>query len=258
MNFRNSLNHAELRRLVRTLRQGLKRVAGAVRPGMALGVAWVLAAWAAARAGFFRIPRRTRCGAGAGLMVLAILGAAFAWGTGLEWRSDGRSFPAEQDPTVAALETSLSALVPAQTFVVVDQTHNRLHLWQDRKPVHEAVCSAGSGVVLKDGPTGRKWVFDTPRGRFSILKKVKNPVWTKPDWAFIEEGKRPPRRAADRVEKGVLGEYALHLGDGYMIHGTLYERLLGRSVTHGCIRLGRDDLRRVFEAVEVGTPVFIF
>lgn len=253
----DSLSRALLRRLVDALRRGLSRLAGVVRPGMARGGAWAAGVWARAKAGLFRIPRGVRWGAGVGLLAAAVLGAAFAMGTGQEWRPD-RSSSGIQDPAVAALEASLTALIPARTFVVVDQTHNRLHLWQDRKPVHEAICSAGSGVVLRDGPTGRKWVFDTPRGRFSILKKVKNPVWTKPDWAFIEEGKRPPRRAADRVEKGVLGEYALHLGDGYMIHGTLYERLLGRSVTHGCIRLGREDLRRVFEAVEVGTPVFIF
>ena len=43
-----------------------------------------------------------------------------------------------------------------------------------------------------------------------------------------------------------------------MIHGTLYERLLGRSVSHGCIRVGRDDLRQVYRAASVGTPIFIF
>jgi L,D-transpeptidase YbiS len=43
-----------------------------------------------------------------------------------------------------------------------------------------------------------------------------------------------------------------------MIHGTLYERLLGRSVTHGCIRLGKEDLRKVFGAVPIGTPIYIY
>jgi L,D-transpeptidase YbiS len=43
-----------------------------------------------------------------------------------------------------------------------------------------------------------------------------------------------------------------------MIHGTLYERLLGRSVSHGCIRVGRDDLRKIYRAASVGTPIFIF
>jgi L,D-transpeptidase YbiS len=43
-----------------------------------------------------------------------------------------------------------------------------------------------------------------------------------------------------------------------MIHGTLYERLLGRPITHGCIRVGRDDLRFIAAAVRPGTPVYIF
>jgi L,D-transpeptidase YbiS len=43
-----------------------------------------------------------------------------------------------------------------------------------------------------------------------------------------------------------------------MIHGTLYTRLLGRSVTHGCIRLGAEDLQAVWDAVPVGSSVYIF
>jgi L,D-transpeptidase YbiS len=43
-----------------------------------------------------------------------------------------------------------------------------------------------------------------------------------------------------------------------MIHGTLYERLLGRSVSHGCIRVGREDLRNIYSAAALGTPIFIF
>jgi L,D-transpeptidase YbiS len=56
----------------------------------------------------------------------------------------------------------------------------------------------------------------------------------------------------------VLGEHALYFGNGFMIHGTLYERLLGRSVTHGCIRLGREDLSSIYDASPVGTQIFIY
>jgi L,D-transpeptidase YbiS len=101
-------------------------------------------------------------------------------------------------------------------------------------------------------------VFATPTGRFEILSKTKNPVWKKPDWAFIEEGQPIPKDPSERFAYGELGEYALALGDGYLIHGTLYERLLGRSVTHGCIRLGRDDLRKLYASTRVGTAVYIF
>ena len=87
---------------------------------------------------------------------------------------------------------------------------------------------------------------------------MKDPVWNKPDWAFIEEGQPIPRDAAERVDTYSLGDYALYLGDGYLIHGTLYQRLLGRSVTHGCVRLGDEDLEAVWKAAGVGTRVYIF
>jgi lipoprotein-anchoring transpeptidase ErfK/SrfK len=156
------------------------------------------------------------------------------------------------------LKTKLARLAPRGLYIVIDQTHNRLYLRKDGEVLLEAVCSAGSGMVLKEGASGRTWVFDTPRGQFRVLSKIENPVWRKPDWAFVEEGEPIPTNAAERFEYGTLGEYALYFGNGYMIHGTLYERLLGRSVTHGCIRLGREDLRKVYALAPVGTPIFIY
>jgi lipoprotein-anchoring transpeptidase ErfK/SrfK len=154
--------------------------------------------------------------------------------------------------------TALEKLSPAGTYVVVDQTQNRLYLMNDDKIVRTAVCSAGSGLVLKANGSAKTWVFDTPRGVFKVRSKVANPLWKKPDWAFAEEGKTIPKNPADRFESGTLGKYALYLEDGYMIHGTLYTRLLGRSVTHGCIRLGPEDLQAVWDAVPLGSSVYIF
>ena len=153
---------------------------------------------------------------------------------------------------------TLAKLEPKGNYIVIDQTQNRIYLMNDGKVVHQAVCSAGSGIVLKDSTRGRKWVFDTPRGVFKVRNRIEDPVWRKPDWAFVEEGKPIPRNPADRIETGTLGEYALYLEDGYMIHGTLYERLLGRSVSHGCVRVGRDDLRVFWKGTQIGTPVYIF
>lgn len=156
------------------------------------------------------------------------------------------------------LRATLARLSPRGLYIVIDQTHNRLYVRKDGETVLEAVCSAGSGMVLKEGSSGRTWVFDTPRGQFRVLSKIRNPVWRKPDWAFVEEGEPIPKDPAERLEYGTLGEFALYFGNGYMIHGTLYERLLGRSVTHGCIRLGRDDLRKVYAMASVGTPIYIY
>jgi lipoprotein-anchoring transpeptidase ErfK/SrfK len=56
----------------------------------------------------------------------------------------------------------------------------------------------------------------------------------------------------------VLGDYALILGKGYMIHGTLYQRLIGSPVTHGCVRLLDDDLEAVYKTLPIGSKVFIY
>ena len=59
------------------------------------------------------------------------------------------------------LQGRLARTAPRGTYIVVDQTHNRLYLKKDDAVVREAVCSAGSGMVLKEGEAGRKWVFTT-------------------------------------------------------------------------------------------------
>lgn len=193
-----------------------------------------------------------------------LLGVAAA-GTGYE----AGPFPAEPlpaapelPPDAKARHRSLVARLerqrPQGVHVVIDQTHNRLYLRRGDELLRQVICSSGSGMVLREHDGRRSWVFDTPRGLFRIHRKVRDPIWTKPDWAFVEEGRPIPTDPSERVERGVLGEYACYFGDGYLIHGTLYTRLLGHSTSHGCIRLGDDDLREVYQAVSVGTPIYIY
>lgn len=158
----------------------------------------------------------------------------------------------------ARLKSSLQKISPNGVYIVVDTARNRLYLHNGEKVILDAVCSTGNGKILKDVEKDRQWLFNTPRGEFRVLKKVHDPVWTKPDWAFIEEGENVPTSFRERIEEGMLGDYALHIGNSYLIHGTLYRRLLGRSVTHGCVRLGDADLEKVYKTSVVGTPVFIF
>jgi L,D-transpeptidase ErfK/SrfK len=158
-----------------------------------------------------------------------------------------------------ALTKQLSQLMPTQPYILVDTARNHLYIKRGDRVMLDALASTGSGTILdKPGDSKDQWVFDTPRGEFTVQSKLTNPVWVKPDWAFIEEGLKVPKSQADRVEPGVLGEYALGFGKGYFIHGTLYPRLLGKNVTHGCIRLNDDDLKSVYRLVKVGTPIMIF
>ena len=64
----------------------------------------------------------------------------------------------------------------------------------------------------------------------------------------------PPFGVNQRRYKGVLGTRRLVLGDGYGIHGTNAPETIGRSVSHGCVRLRNEDIEKLYEMVPVGTP----
>ena len=143
-------------------------------------------------------------------------------------------------------------------YVVIDRYANKLYLRTEDSILRAADCSTGSGAVLTDTLTGRRWKFDTPTGVFIADSKLEGPWWRKPDWAFIEEGEQIPLTDEERMDPNVMGEYAIGFGNGYFVHGTLYERLLGVSVTHGCVRLGEEDLEFIYGRVHYGTYIFVY
>jgi len=68
----------------------------------------------------------------------------------------------------------------------------------------------------------------------------------------------PPLNTPQRHYDKVLGHYRLELGDGYGIHGTDEPDKLGQSVSHGCVRLGDDDIARLYAMANVGDEVIIY
>lgn len=68
----------------------------------------------------------------------------------------------------------------------------------------------------------------------------------------------PPYGTNQRKYLGVLGTHRLYLGDGYGLHGTDDPNSIGRSVSHGCVRLRNEDIETLFGMVGVGTPVYIY
>jgi L,D-transpeptidase YbiS len=159
---------------------------------------------------------------------------------------------------VGTARARIEQLTPDVPYLIVDTSQNRIRLMSGQKLLHEAVCSSGSYVLLK-ASNNQQWMFSTPRGVFRVLGKHNAPVWRRPDWAFVEEGLPiPGPYAKERYEAGVLGEHGIDFGNGYLIHGTLYQRQLGLPVTHGCIRLGDEDLRIVYRNLQVGSKIFIY
>lgn len=197
-------------------------------------------------------------------LVLEVIGTLLGNRSSAPWKplsaeqNDINAGAENRTDTIKALQRKLERMAPRNYYIVIDSGKNLLYLKKGDTVYLEAVVSCGSGNILQEPDGKRRWVFDTPHGVFTVTSKIMDPSWIKPDWAFIEEAKPIPENPQDRVEEGVLGDYALGFGDGYFIHGTLYTRLLGRNVTHGCIRVGDEDLKKLFLEVAIGTPIFIY
>jgi hypothetical protein len=159
---------------------------------------------------------------------------------------------------VKQLSAKLAKLNPGKQYLLINTSDNTFKMIKNGAVFHEGICSTGSYIKL-EVEDNKTYKFETPRGVFTVKSKIVDPVWKKPDWAFAEEGLPiPPANHDSRFEYGVLGDYALNLGNGYLIHGTLYQRFLGMPVTHGCVRLGDADLEFLYNELPVGAKVFIY
>jgi lipoprotein-anchoring transpeptidase ErfK/SrfK len=131
-------------------------------------------------------------------------------------------------------------------------------------------AETGAPVSLEEsrGVWGLLRASDRPKGR--ILKmKGGSVVEVGPDGAerqlppgeLIRAGKTlvlPPPGSAQRRFDKVLGHYRLNIGNGYALHGTMATDQLGRSVSHGCVRLADADIEKLFNMARVGDPVLIY
>jgi len=158
---------------------------------------------------------------------------------------------------MASLEKKVDKLTHQGPYLIVNTTENKFYLYADNQLVRTGPCSTGKNTQLIAGK--REFRFKTPRGVHKVLRKAENPIWAKPDWAFLEEGLPiPPPGDESRFDRYTLGDYKLEIGDGYMIHGTLYKRMIGMPVTHGCVRMLDDDIEAVFNTLPIGAKVIIY
>jgi len=186
-----------------------------------------------------------------------------------EQNTDGKEFigKEELENQISTFQAKLDKYTPTDAYIIINTSDNKFFLYKGKELIRQGLCSTGKNErLINTGKKGKKeYVFYTPQGVMKVMGKQKNPVWAKPDWAFIEEGLPiPPAGHASRFESGTLGAYKLNLAnlngksDGYMIHGTIYKRFMGQNVTHGCVRLGDEDLEFVFNTLVIGSKVYIY
>ena len=96
----------------------------------------------------------------------------------------------------------------------------------------------------------------TPLGEFRIGRKRSDPVWNVPISILEEKPELPPQ--VPPGPENPLGDRWMTVGrTSYGIHGTNIRWSIGRVATHGCIRLYNDDMHRLFDRTDEGTPITI-
>jgi hypothetical protein len=130
---------------------------------------------------------------------------------------------------------------------------------------HYAEVARAEGLRLQRLPAkgsvslsqGRRLVVRDGRAGLIFPDKIYEPLPIGEHLVFDDRLFIPPLGTENRRIDGELGEFALDLGDGYMIHGTDDPSSIGQASTHGCIRMRDEDIAWMFENVAVGTPVII-
>jgi lipoprotein-anchoring transpeptidase ErfK/SrfK len=97
--------------------------------------------------------------------------------------------------------------------------------------------------------------YPTPTGRYAVQVMQKNPPWNVPDseWAGELAGQTIP--GGDPRNPLVARWIGFNGSVGF--HGTASLSSLGRAASHGCVRMRPDDVRDLYDRVDVGAPVVV-
>jgi len=177
-----------------------------------------------------------------------LLAAAVAVGSGRTLRAGGNRWTFATPRgirTVLSKEEDPIWIRPVWAFVEVARSH-RLRL-DSLSAGHSTTITDGRTLVVRSGRVG---IVGTD-GTFEVLPIDDEIVFGRT--LYI-----PPIGTENRGMPGTLGRFRLNLGDGIGLHGTDDETSIGRAVTHGCLRLGDDDLQWVYDHVPIGTKVYMY
>jgi L,D-transpeptidase YbiS len=145
-------------------------------------------------------------------------------------------------------------------FIRIDVPLQRLDLLEEENTLESfPVSTSANGIGTEPGS------MKTPAGRFRIAEKIghdaplgmvfKSRI---PTGEFGTE-EQPEDLVQTRILwlEGAEPQNANTLERYIYIHGTNHEADIGKPASHGCIRMRNADVARLFDAVEIGTEVWI-
>jgi lipoprotein-anchoring transpeptidase ErfK/SrfK len=94
--------------------------------------------------------------------------------------------------------------------------------------------------------------WETPLGDFHVIEMIRDPAWQHPLTRKV-------------FESGAAGNELGHYWIGFWtdgqtsigFHGTPHPESVGKSISHGCVRMREKDIEELFARINVGTLVSV-
>ena len=119
------------------------------------------------------------------------------------WSAARTRQQAVRDSIVAVVDARrLRDSLAARRYLVIALADNRISFREGDRVLFESRVASGSGRTLEQTSGGRRWKFDTPRGRLVVERKDVDPLWVPPDWHYIEVARQKRLKIA-RLERGM-------------------------------------------------------
>lgn len=169
---------------------------------------------------------------------------------------DSRARRAELALALLRRELRLRDLQDEGVHLAISTEDSVLALRHGPTTLREIPVAVGSDSTIR-APDGRSWRLIRALGERHLVDKDRAPVLQVPEWVYVAAGEPVPPAAERRVEGG-LGEYVLRLDDGTEIYSRPERGPFAQAVKPAAFAADAEQLRAIFDAVTVQTPVYIY
>jgi lipoprotein-anchoring transpeptidase ErfK/SrfK len=125
--------------------------------------------------------------------------------------------------------------------IVVHLSRFRVILIRDGKRIFSAPIAIGMPA------------HPTPTGTYEVIAKIKDPTWVPPNSPWAAGLEPIPPGVDNPLGTRWIGTSAPNIG----FHATPADYSVGHAASHGCMRMHRADVERLYDLIRVGTPVDI-
>ncbi|WP_299264147.1 L,D-transpeptidase [uncultured Psychrosphaera sp.] len=148
----------------------------------------------------------------------------------------------------------------SKRFAIIDKKRFELSVYEvvdgKKEKLMRTPVALGFDRCLPEEKGGK--CYYTPEGEFEVEFQLFDPDGI--NWCI------PPKMSGEyknkiakgeRCSRGTMGNYAMHFGNSYFLHGTSNPNSIGGRTTHGCIRLRNPDIEMVYQMLDNGDKVLI-